>query len=149
MTRRFPPKNQRRRARTIANRKLTRDEVLEGQRLADMVDYQRPRHRVECEKAARPCLFVSCKYHLYLDVNPETGSIKLNFPDIEVWELPHSCALDLADEGGMTLERIGEIMNLTRERVRQMEVSGVRKIRSILDPNAPVPSERSGDPEDL
>ncbi len=149
MTGRFPPKIQRRRARTIANRKLTRDEIIEGQRLADMIDYQRPLRRSDCEKAARPCLFVSCKYHLYLDVNPETGSIKLNFPDLEVWELPFTCALDLADEGGMTLERIGEIMNLTRERVRQMEVSGIRKIRGILDPNAPFPLPIGDtDPED-
>jgi hypothetical protein len=29
-----------------------------------------------------------CKHHLYLDVNDRTGSIKLNFPDLEVWEMP-------------------------------------------------------------
>jgi len=35
----------------------------------------------------------SCKHHLFIDVSPRTGAIKLNFPDLEVWELGESCAL--------------------------------------------------------
>ena len=73
----------------------------------------------------RPCPYVSCKHHLYLDVNPETGSIKLNFPDLEVWEMAETCSLDVADRGGITLEEVGEILNLTRERIRQVEVRGL------------------------
>jgi hypothetical protein len=61
-------------------------------------------------------------------VNPETGSIKLNFPDIEVWEMTETCALDVAERGGVTLEEVGEIMNLTRERIRQLEMSGLSKL---------------------
>jgi hypothetical protein len=72
---------------------------------------------------------VSCKYHLYIDVNPNTGSIKINFPDLEVWELQHSCALDVAGQGGITLEEVGEILNLTRERIRQVEVRGLMKLK--------------------
>ena len=34
-----------------------------------------------CQQDHRPCPWVACKHHLYLDVNPETGSIKMNFPD--------------------------------------------------------------------
>ena len=78
---------------------------------------------------ARPCPYVSCKYHLYIDVNPSTGSIKVNFPDREVWELKESCALDVAQQGGITLEEVGEILNLTRERIRQVEVRGLMKLR--------------------
>jgi hypothetical protein len=78
----------------------------------------------------RPCPYVSCKHHLYLDVNPHTGSIKLNFPDLEPWELAQTCSLDLADEGGRTLEEIGQLTNLTRERVRQVEVRGLLELRS-------------------
>lgn len=77
---------------------------------------------------ARPCLYVSCRHHLYLDVNEETGSVKLNFPDKEVWELEETCALDVAESGGITLEEAGIIMNLTRERIRQIEISGMRKL---------------------
>lgn len=77
----------------------------------------------------RPCLFVSCKYHLYLDINPETKSIKFNFPGKEVWELKETCALDVADKGGVTLEEVGAIMNLTRERIRQVEMRALQKLR--------------------
>lgn len=80
-----------------------------------------PATRAECAGGQRPCPFVSCKYHLYLDVNPRTGTIKLNFPDLEVWELPETCALDVADRGEQTLAQIGALLNRTRERVRQIE----------------------------
>jgi len=33
-----------------------------------------------------------------------------------------SCALDVADRGGATLEEVGALINVTRERVRQIEV---------------------------
>ena len=39
-----------------------------------------------------------------------------------------TCALDVADEGGATLEEIGESMGLTRERVRQIEVVAMRRM---------------------
>jgi hypothetical protein len=77
----------------------------------------------------RPCPFVSCEQHLYLDVNPQSGAIKLNFPHLEVWEMAETCALDVADRGGITLEEVGAILNLTRERIRQVEVRGLTKIR--------------------
>ena len=78
----------------------------------------------------RPCPFVSCAHHLYLDVNPESGAIKLNFPHLDVWEMAETCSLDVADRGGITLEEVGAILNLTRERIRQVEVRGLYKIRS-------------------
>ena len=74
---------------------------------------------------------MSCKHHLYLDVNPDTGSIKLNFPHLEPWEMSESCALDVAERGGITLEEVGGIVNLTRERVRQVEVRATTKLRAF------------------
>ncbi len=97
--------------------------------LIDITAYQKPKNRSECLKLKRPCLFVSCKYHLFLDVNPETKSIKFNFPGKEVWELRETCALDVADKGGVTLEEVGTIMNLTRERIRQVEMRALQKLR--------------------
>jgi hypothetical protein len=76
---------------------------------------------------------VSCKHHLFIDVSPRTGAIKLNFPDLEVWELGESCALDVADRGGTTLEDVGAIMNLTRERIRQVEVKALAKLEALRD----------------
>jgi hypothetical protein len=76
---------------------------------------------------------VSCRHHLYIDVSPRTGAIKLNFPDLEVWDLGESCALDVADRGGTTLEDVGAIMNLTRERIRQVEVKALAKLEALRD----------------
>jgi hypothetical protein len=117
------------RSRTIAMKRLTREELRIGALLYPPVELPRPTHRGECRGEARPCPWVACKHHLYLDVNPETGSIKLNFPDLEPWEMPVSCALDVAERGGITLEEVGEIMNLTRERIRQVEVRGLLKLK--------------------
>ena len=59
-------------------------------------DYWRPHQRTDCVDGPRPCPFVSCKYHIFIDVSPRTGAIKLNFPDLEVWDMGESCALDVA-----------------------------------------------------
>jgi hypothetical protein len=91
-------------------------------------DQERPATRADCASGPRPCPHVSCKHHLYLDVSPGTGTIKINFPDIEVWEMAVSCALDIAGDGGLRLEAIGELMNVTRERARQNEMQALSKL---------------------
>ncbi len=117
------------RSKTIAMKRLTREELRLGALMYPPVDIPRPTSRAECREEMRPCPWVACKHHLYLDINPETGSIKINFPDLEPWELKHTCALDVAERGGITLEEVGEIMNLTRERIRQVEVRGLLKLK--------------------
>lgn len=89
---------------------------------------ERPKTRGECAGGERPCPFVSCGYHLYLDVN-DSGGIVLNFPDLEPHEMVESCALDAAERGGMTLDAVGAAMNWTRERSRQVEVDLLKKLR--------------------
>lgn len=130
---RDPAARQRRsrlRPKTIAGKRLTRAEIMEGISLIDDMWYERPKTRADCVDGIRPCPFVSCKYHLYLDVKDETQSIKLNFPHLEVWEMEHSCALDVSEQGGLTLEEVGHILNLTRERVRQVEVGGLDRLKT-------------------
>jgi hypothetical protein len=125
------------RAKTISVKRMTKRELELGRMLyPDMDEGERPRARVECAEGARPCPFVSCKHHLYLDVSARTGAIKLNFPDLEVWEMTETCALDVADRGGTTLEEVGAIMNLTRERIRQVEVKGLAKLAALRDMSA-------------
>jgi hypothetical protein len=84
------------------------------------VEATRPGCRADCKDAPRPCPWVSCRYHLYLDINSGTGTIKFNFPELEIWEMKHTCALDVAEEGESTFEEIGKAINLTRERIRQL-----------------------------
>jgi hypothetical protein len=121
------------RARTISVKRMTKRELEIGRLLYPETGYYKPRTRAECVDGPRPCPYVSCKHHLYIDVSPRTGAIKLNFPDIEVWDMGESCALDVADRGGTTLEDVGAIMNLTRERIRQVEVKALAKLEALRD----------------
>ncbi len=128
-------KPRRGRSRTIRLFRVTRREaLLAGERAQELeAEIERPHRREECENAPRPCPHVSCRHHLYLDVNPQTGTIKLNFPDLEVWELGVSCALDVADAGGAAIDRVGELLNVTRERVRQIETHALDKLGTLKD----------------
>jgi len=118
------------RGTTITMKRVSLAELAVGAAMYPPIELDRPRTRADCGAEARPCPWVACKHHLYLDINPETGSIKINFPDREPWELEHTCALDIAEAGGKTLDEIGEITNLTRERIRQVEVRGLLKLRT-------------------
>lgn len=92
----------------------------------------RPATRADCEAGERPCPFLSCRYHLYLDITP-AGGITLNFPDLELHEMAETCALDVADRQGITLEHVGSLMNLTRERIRQIEVKAAARLGITLE----------------
>ncbi len=120
------------RSQTLSTRRMAREhrKMRASGELENTNNLGHPTLRSQCVNMPRPCLYVSCRHHLYLDVNEETGSVKFNFPDKEVWELEETCALDVADRGGITLEEVGSIMNLTRERIRQLELSGLEKLKS-------------------
>lgn len=85
----------------------------------DAVDATRPRIRGECECVARPCPYVGCRHHLYLDVSRD-GTLVLNFPALEPDQLQESCSLDVAEWGEAGLAEIGRAMNFSRERARQL-----------------------------
>lgn len=121
------------RPETEAPKNITRQDLAEYQAELDALGPfempDRPRTRAECP-TERPCPWVSCRYHLYLDIT-DAGSIKYNFPDLEPEELPHSCALDAADLGPHTLDAIGEKTNVTRGRIRQLETRALQLLRSL------------------
>jgi hypothetical protein len=120
----IPPK------KTLAVRRITQLELAAGRAelaaLGADEPYDRPMTRGDCARVPRPCPYVTCKYSLYLDVS-DTGSIILNFPHLEPGQMPadQSCALDLAERGPMTLEDIATVTNLTRERIRQVELKAL------------------------
>lgn len=109
------------RSKTLNISRLRKSDIKAlSEEFPEPTEHLRPRTRAECVNGIRPCPFVSCRHHLYLDVS-RNGSIKFQFPDLEVCEMTESCALDVAEKGDVTLEKLGEIMNLTRERARQLE----------------------------
>lgn len=106
------------RPRTIRTRQMPlRRYVL---RVVDEPQHWRPQTREDCANVQRPCPYVGCRWNLYLDVT-RNGGIKLNFPDLEPDEMQHSCALDVAEDGELDMASVADIMNLSRERIRQIE----------------------------
>lgn len=120
------------RAQTIHRRSLSKRRLAVLQAEAGEHPGGRPRTRGECP-TERPCPWVSCRHHLYLDIQPRTGGIKLNFPDIGVEDMIESCSLDVADRGGATLEATGAMLNITRERLRQLEVMALARFADVAD----------------
>lgn len=107
---------------------------------ASELDALRPKTRRDClpggSNEMRPCPWYGCKYHLGLDIN-DNGSMAVRNID----EMVHTCDLDVAEIGGtpgsgkgtgITLEEAGEIMSLTRERMRQIEFRGLIELKPIL-----------------
>lgn len=106
---------------------------------------RRPRARVDCLptgfNAQRPCPHVSCKWHVWPELSHGGSAARRRVlpTDVAPSDLQYSCFLDLAERGalpgygsgsGMTLEQAGAVLDLTRERVRQIEAEALAKLRS-------------------
>jgi len=83
----------------------------------------------------RPCRKVNCRHHLAIYWKSR-GSVvrpRLTYPEAELKELPETCALDVAQKyDGLTLADVGLLLNITQERVRQIEFKALRKIRKEM-----------------
>ena len=117
---------------TKTNRKAVFAAGVEGGEGGEYVaaaaeESSRPATRGDCRGVARPCPWAGCRHHLYLDV-ATNGSLILNFPDLEPDELVETCSLDVADAGEHRLETVGDLLNLTRERARQIEARALARL---------------------
>ena len=134
---------------SVSSRRLVR--LQQAQNELDEVEiYDRPKTRRDCLSAEqaekimgfkdkrgdglncqRPCPFVSCRYHLYVGYvgRPHIG--EPGYP--EPWEIPVTCTLDIADEQGKTLEEVGTVLDLTRERIRQIESEAMVKFKTQME----------------
>lgn len=95
----------------------------------------RPKTREDClaggHNEVRPCPFVSCRHHLALEVDEDEGDISFAFPGKQPWELAETCALDVAERGGATLEVVSDMFDLTRERIRQIEGKALTRLQHV------------------
>lgn len=109
------------RPKSLPGRRLSkREQAVRSARLQVVIP-DRPRTRADCVGGPRPCPWVSCRHHLYADVS-DNGWLKLNFPHLDVDEMAETCALDVADKGGITLEALGAVFNISLEGARQVEL---------------------------
>lgn len=108
-----------------------------------------PKTRGDCEGVDLPCNFLSCRHNLVIsavgtgrDAGARVSGLRrmIDMDNPELMEAIRdrlnagnpTCALDVAEEDGQTLEQIGNIMGLTRERVRQIEEEALDKLRQKL-----------------
>lgn len=96
---------------------------------------ERPRTRGDCLPGGineqRPCPFVGCRHHLALDVHPASGNITLRLDPEQLELAPATCALDVADRGGLVLDEVAQVLGgVTRERIRQIEEKALGKLAS-------------------
>lgn len=94
----------------------------------ELLQSVRPRTRGDCVDGPRPCPWVGCRHHLYLEVSRH-GSIQLLHPDLEPGELEDSCALDVAERQGIACEDAAAALGLTRERARQIEGEALEQVQ--------------------
>lgn len=95
--------------------------------LEDLDLEPRPLYRADCPEG--PCPYVSCKHHLYIEVNPITGSVQFPFGTLDIDEIPETCSLRAAEQGPLTLDEVGKLTSRTKERIRQIEIQAAIKVR--------------------
>lgn len=112
---------------------------------------ERPKCRSECKHVERPCPYVGCKYHLLSSMFKRRRR-RLRPPEIQTElrlrvdplfisdddviqllpEMRETCVLDIADRGGITYERIGQILGVSKQRIQQIETSALDKLAPFL-----------------
>lgn len=109
---------------------------------------ERPRDVRECLASdlgapGSPCPWVGCSRNTLLDVT-ETGSIKFRYAvraadgtvDVD-WDRVRAFGLptctERVDPDGMTLDDLGAVLGVTRERIRQLETIALARLREVMD----------------
>jgi hypothetical protein len=140
------PEGQRRkprvRLRTLSMKSMQRGLAL-GRLLSPANDDERPRTVADCERLglgtpANPCAYLGCRYSLLGGVN-ERGSMTITapytidpidgLPQFDWDRITETCVLRVAERGGETLEEVGVLLGVVRERARQIETQGLARCR--------------------
>ena len=93
--------------------------------------HDRPKTRGDCIGGPRPCPWVGCRHHFGLkDIPHQAVKIERHVLDEEgvPYDDAETCVLDVVDRGSdLTLEQVGAIFGITRERIRQIEAVAIVK----------------------
>jgi sigma-70-like protein len=115
---------------------------------ATHLDVLQPVTRANCVDGPRPCPWTSCRHHMLVEgelrgrdaverspawapgcrIHPAARGARTL--EEALVSLPASCALDVVDANpdGLSLEELGRLLSVTRERARQLEDIGLRKL---------------------
>lgn len=95
----------------------------------------RPVTRGDCADGPRPCPWASCTHHaIHGLLIRDGGDAITDDAAAELIEtMPASCTLDVADAGGDTLAVVGDLLGVTRERVRQLEAHALQRLPRRVD----------------
>ncbi len=96
----------------------------------------RPITRGDCDDAPRPCPWIECRYHNARvetdNRSGEPGRLRgLHIPTLN--DAERSCALDIAERGGVTLDEIADVLGMTREGARLAEERALDHLRALLE----------------
>ena len=98
----------------------------------------RPRTRAECADVPRPCPFVTCRHHLYVDVS-ENG---LRTHSVDVADMQESCSLDVAEAVSdgtreVTYADVGDLTGLSRALAQETGVRALAKLKRVITMGTP------------
>ncbi len=87
-----------------------------------------PRTRRECPQG--PCHHVACRFHLWTDRVLDRDGAVVDLRETAVFgNRQHTCVLREIARGAKTLEAIGSLLDVSRERVRQIEAEALARLR--------------------
>jgi hypothetical protein len=81
-----------------------------------------PATRGDCQDGPRPCRALLCRYNLWFDISRKAKKGA---------EVAETCALDVADQGGLMRPAVGTVISMTKEGVRYLEMNALDKLRAI------------------
>lgn len=96
--------------------------------------YARPQTRGDCVGGFRPCPFVGCRHHLFLEVSPAHSLCthgKTQVADVEALAaMAETCSLDVADRGGIRLDEAARMSGFkATDTARAIERRGLAMLR--------------------
>lgn len=94
--------------------------------------FKKPKTRGDCVNVQRPCPWVSCKYHLATNVKPN-GTLEYVYHSVSITDITESCALDVAEQGGLSSYDVGKYLNLSGQQIKNIEKEALKKLKKAAE----------------